>query len=100
MKGKVQRGKATGRATAAADAGLVDVPVAGFAADELQGAGGVVEAGFYRRVNFCGAGVGDQAVIDRDDRDAVGEALVEEIWVDLVADHPPAAVDEEQERRV
>lgn len=99
MEGEPEDVEASCGTPAAADAGFVDVPFGGFASDELERAGGVVEAGFDGRMDLLSYGVRDEPVVDGDDGNAGFEALVEEIGIGFVAVHPAAAVDEKHEGR-
>ena len=85
-------------AAGSADALLIDIPFGGLAADELQGARGVFQRGLDRRRHPGDLRLPRVAVIDRDDRNAGGEAALEAARIFLVASDPAAAMNEEEQR--
>ncbi len=97
MEGEVEAGAGSGGTAAGGDAVFVDLPFGGFAADELEGAGGVFEGPFDGRGDAFEVGLPGVAVVDGDDGDAGGEAGVEQADADFVTGDPAAAVDVEKD---
>lgn len=71
VKGQPEAGAGSCRATGNCDLLLIEIPFGGFAADELQCAGGIVEAGFDWWLNTVSEGFFDEAVFDGNDRNPV-----------------------------
>ena len=94
-----QAGAGAGRATGGADAGGVEVPLRGSAADELERSGGILERPTHRRFHPGADRLRHETVVDGDDRDSGGEVALEAGDARLVAVHPAAAVDVEDQRR-
>ena len=102
VEGEPEAGAGTGRTAGGTDPSFVEVPGGGLAADELQGARGIVERGFDGRRDALGLGVLDEAVVDRDDGDALGEEardVDEFIHAFLFTALPTAAVNDEDDGR-
>ena len=102
VEGEPEAGARAGRTAGGADAGFVEIPSSGLAADKLQGARGVVERGLDGRGDALGLGVFDETIVDRDDGDALGEQSLdvdEFVHAFLFAVLPAAAVDDEDEGR-
>ena len=101
MKGEPERRTGSRRTAGRGDALFIDVPLGGFAADELQSARGVVQRPFHWRRLAVGGGFGDEAVFHGDDGNAgleyggehPGEAA------ETTAAHPTAAVNKEEQGR-
>jgi hypothetical protein len=97
LEGEPQRRAGAGRTAGGADSRLVEVPLLGLRANELQGPGGVSQRRLDRRLDFVFHAVLHVPVVDGDD----GDALVEKglrIGL-LVAPLPAAAVDVKHDRR-
>jgi hypothetical protein len=86
-----------GAAAAGADAGGVDVPLSGLAADELEGASGVFEWPFDGGLDSGGVCLRNETVLDGHDSETGVEALFEADDAIFGAAIPTAAVDEEHE---
>ena len=89
-----------GRTAGEGDLGLIEVPLLGLTAGELEGAGGVIHRTLHRRDEAVGGRVLDRTVFDRDDRDAGVEGWLEQAAHDRpVAAAPAAAMDIEEQGR-
>ena len=82
-------------AAAGTDAGRVDVPLGSFAADELQGAGSVLQRPFHRGLDASGVGLGHEAMLDGHDGQSGVQTFFETTDSVLAAAIPAAAMDEE-----
>ena len=100
MEGQPEARAGSGGAARQGDLGLIEIPVLGLTAGELQGAGAVEHRAFDRRDESVGRGVLDRTVFHGDHGDARFECGLEH-----VADHgavaagPAAAVDVEEQGR-
>ena len=97
MEGEPEAGAGAGAAAAGTDAGGVDVPLGGFAANELQGPSGVFQRPFDGGLDSGGVCLGHETIFDGYHGESGVEAFFQADDPFFGAAIPTAAVDEEHE---
>ena len=99
MEGQPEARAGTGGPAGQGDLGLVEVPLLGLAAAELEGAGAVEHRSLHRRHESVGGGILDGAVFHGRYRDAGVEGRLEHAADDrTVAAAPASAMDVNEQR--